>query len=356
MDILHLKDSEDLAVSRTIVELKKGGLVVAPSDTVYGLLVDASNESAVKKLVAFKNRPFGKSISVFVADFTMADKYVQMNDKQRAILKRLLPGPFTVILDSRHQTSKLIESEKGTLGIRIPDHDFIKELISRFGRPATATSANLGGRSPHYSVESLLHQLPQSKKEMIDLIVDAGQLPRNKPSTVVDLTTPQLKIIRQGDIVFKNEATFITKSPAQTRKIAQHIFKKYLDTDKPTVFILKGELGSGKTVYVKGIGEYLGIQNIISPTFTVSYEYDIKKPFKFKKLYHYDLYNIEEAEELKYLGFDETLQNKNIICIEWGEKAGDILDFIKTKADIVFVEIKYEDPATRTLKISSPAD
>jgi L-threonylcarbamoyladenylate synthase len=237
--------------------LKQGGLVIFPSDTVYGLLVDATNEEAVKKLIAFKNRPPGKAISVFVTE-RFLNEHVTVNDSQQKLLEKLLPGPFTVILDSQHNVSKLLESEKGTLGIRIPDYELVQELVKAFGKPITATSANLGGRPPHYAVETLLKELPESKKQLIDLFVDAGKLPRNKPSTIVDLTTPQLKILRQGDVLLKDQQTFITDTPIQTRKTAQYILKKALEShkDKPIVFILEGDLGSGKTVFVKGLAEY----------------------------------------------------------------------------------------------------
>lgn len=352
MDILHLEKDIKTDIPKALETLKKGGLVIAPSDTIYGLLADASNEAAVKKLIAFKNRPLGKSISIFVSDLNMAQKYVEMDDRQIKMLKKLLPGPFTIVLPSRHKVSFLLESEKGTLGIRLPDNDFINYLIAAFGAPTTATSANLAGRSPHYSVESLLNDLPQSKKEMIDLIIDGGKLPRNKPSTVIDLTTSQLKFIRQGDISLNNLDSFVTNSPSQTMKTAQFIFKKIKKIDKPLIFILKGELGSGKTVFVKGIGGFLGIKNIISPTFTISYEYHIENNVIFNTLYHYDLYNIEDPEELKHIGLDEALSPGNIVCVEWGDKAGDVLDRLKQKGYLIYIEIKYLGSKDRQIQLA----
>ena len=126
--------------------LKNGGLIIAPSDTVYGLLVDATNEKAVEKLIQFKDRPAGKAISVFVNNFPMMKTYIHMGPKEESILKELLPGPFTVILKSKRKTSRLLESENGTLGVRIPNYPFINRLLQEYKKPVTATSANLAGR------------------------------------------------------------------------------------------------------------------------------------------------------------------------------------------------------------------
>ena len=112
-----LEKSKKTVINETRKVLARGGLVVFPSDTVYGLLVDATNENAVKKLIRFKNRPHGKAISVFIPDLNNLHQYVQVDHRQDKIIRTLLPGPFTVILKSKHQTSKLLESENGTLGV-----------------------------------------------------------------------------------------------------------------------------------------------------------------------------------------------------------------------------------------------
>jgi L-threonylcarbamoyladenylate synthase len=347
------KNNKDI-VKKTVEVLEKGGLVIAPSDTVYGVLVDATNEEAVRKLIQFKNRPIGKSISVFVADFQMLNEQVNVSTKQKKVLQELLPGPFTIVLLSRHKVSKLLEAEKGTLGVRLIDYSFIEQVLKQFGKPTSATSANLSGKSPHYSAQSLLNQLPQSKKNLIDLVVDAGQLPRNKPSTVLDLTTPTLKVLRQGDIVWNEEHFFHSSSENQTKKIAQFILEKYILSHvhkKPVVIILKGDLGAGKTIFVKGVAEKLGVTKIVSPTFTIYYEYKVNKQ-NIKMLYHYDLYNVEDAEEFKYLGVKENIKLGNIIFFEWGEKSGAFLETLQKKSEIIFIEITYKDQTTREIKLS----
>jgi len=330
--------------------LSKGGLIVYPSDTVYGLLVDATSKSAVEKLITFKNRPPGKAISVFVSDFEMMKKYVNVSRSQERVLKELLPGPFTVILKSKHEICKELESEKGTLGVRIPSNNLIIQLIKFYKKPVTATSANLSGRPPHYSIDSLLKELSEEKKKLIDLVVDAGKLPRNKLSTIIDLTQSKIKTIRQGDLELKNRKTFVSSNPTQTKKISQFVLEKNLITDKPLFFIIEGELGVGKTVFVKGIAEYFGITNIISPSYVIYYEYLIES---YRYLVHADLYNIEEENELDDLGLDKYMNNKNIICFEWGEKMGKLYKKLKAKGNTVYIKMKYISETKREIFINS---
>jgi len=336
-------------INKTINVLENGGLVIFPSDTVYGLLCDATNEEAVKKLIQFKNRPPGKAISVF-CDFNLLNELVKITKGQEKIIKEILPGPFTIILPSKHKVCKLLESEKGTLGIRIPKYQLINQLIQRYKKPVTATSANLANRPSRYSIKTLLNELSGKQRQMIDLVIDFGQLPRNKPSTVVDLTQPNVKILRQGDVVFSETKTFLSKSVDKTKSIARGVIlseaknlaKRKLN--KPLIFIIEGEMGVGKTVFVKGIGESLGIKNIISPTFVIYYEYG--------NFYHFDLYQIEDKEEFKHLKIDKLLKPKNILCFEWGEKAGEIIDLLKSKGKIIYVKMEYVNEKEREIKIN----
>lgn len=362
MIIKKIDDSNYLEIiDLTIKILKKQGLVVFPSDTVYGLLVDATDEKAVKKLIEFKNRPPGKAISVFVSNFSMIEDLVFLDERQRMILEKILPGPYTIVLKSKHKISTLLESEKKTLGIRFTNFRFINYLVDCFGKPITATSANLSNKSPHHSIKSLLKSLPKSKQKLIDLIVDGGYLPRNKPSTVVDLTEENVKILRKGDKDFNQVRKFISLSEEETKKIAKQIFKTIKNNEKnsdhyPLIFIIEGELGVGKTVFVKGIAEELGIKNIISPTYTIYYEYDIKISnikYQISKLIHFDLYNIGDKEEFKYLSIEKLLRRGNILCFEWGEKTGEIYDLLKNKGKIIYIRMKYINEKKREIEVKN---
>lgn len=346
MKIIKLNSGNvDQTIYNTIEVLKSTGLVIFPSDTVYGLLVDATNKAAVEKLIAFKNRPVGKPISIFT-DLESMDQLVEINKDQQKVFEEILPGPFTIVLPSKHKVNKLLESETGTLGVRVPMYQPIKELVNKFKKPITATSANLAGRSPHYSIGSLLNELTEKQKELIDLIVDAGQLPKNKPSTVVDLSRSNVKILRQGNEDFIKSKVFRSLTSEETKNIAGQIFtKNYKKDEKPLIFIIKGEMGVGKTVFVKGIGEKLGINNIVSPTYVIYYEY--------KNFYHFDLYQIEDREEFGHLGIDKFLVPGNTLCFEWGEKAGEIIDLLSDKGNIVYIEMKYISESEREIIVKN---
>lgn len=356
MKILNVnKESTKIIIKETIKVLKNQGLVIFPSDTVYGALVDAKNEKAVKKLIDFKNRPPGKPISVFVKDFSMINHLVYVNEKQRQILKEILPGSFTVILPSKNKVSSLLESEKKTLGIRLVDYHLINELLKKYNNPITATSANLGGKSPHYSIESLLNQLPDYKKQMIDLIVDAGKLPRNKPSTIIDLSQSKIKILRQGDLYFlKNQQVFITENTDETKKLAEKIIKDnyQLIFKKPLIFILEGDLGVGKTIFVKGLANFFNIKNIVSPSFVIYYEYQGNLNNEKINFYHFDLYNIEDKNEFKYLKINQLLKEKNLLIFEWGEKSQSFFNQLAKKGLIFYLKLEYlsENKRKITLK------
>ena len=354
MNIISFNNNSQDVIQTAVKVLQDGGLVIFPSDTVYGLLVDATNPAAVQKLINFKNRPPGKAISVFVKNLEMLNDEVEVSDKKKELLQQMLPGPFTIILPSKHKVSKLLESEKGTLGVRVPNYQLVLDLVAVFGKPITATSANLGGRPPHYSIESLLNEIPESKKELIDLIVDAGKLPRNKPSTIVDLTESEVKILRHGDIVTTDEETFTTDAPIQTRKVAHYILEKVTKKlqGKPLVVILEGDLGTGKTQFVKGVAEYIGIEEkIISPTFVIYYEYDAPPEKGFNKLVHYDLYNIMDKDEFKDIGIAENLKEGTIMCMEWGDKSGEVIGMLKVKAKMVFIKISYLNEEKRKIEV-----
>lgn len=348
LDIFSQEELINVAISL----LEKGSLVVVPSDTVYGLAVDATNPQAVSKLIEFKKRPPGKPISVFVGDFKMAKDLVFVNKKQEAILKQLLPGPFTIVLPSKGKVVPALESEKKTLGIRLINFEFITKLCQQFKKPITATSANISGDSPHYSIESFLKKLPKTKTSLVDLIIDFGNLPPNKPSTVIDLTASDIKILRKGDLNLKSEKKFISETPAQTKKIANFVINKLLKKEfLPLVFLIEGPLGVGKTIFVKGLAAVLEIREIISPSFVTWYEYNCFHPLV-KKFYHLDFYFIEKKEEFDYLGLEKIFkEDQAVIAIEWAEKAGSIMEKVKKAKKLVYIKLKYLSSKKREIEI-----
>jgi len=345
-----MEKNEDL--KRCIKILRNGGLIVAPSDTVYGLICDATNEEAVKKLIAVKNRPWGKPISVFVDSFEMMKSIVQVKDHE-ALLKSLLPGPFTIILPSKNKVCSLLESERNTLGVRLTTSAWIQDVVHSYGKPLTATSANISGRSPHYEPHGFMKALSKEKRSMIDFVEDGGVLSRNKPSTIIDLTGSSLTLLRQGDILPLSKQSFNSSSAQETKKIATYVIEKHILNlnKKPLVFILKGEMGVGKTVFAQGLGEYLGAEKIVSPTYVIYYEYPVNKN-NIHMFLHADLYNIDEPEEFSHLGFEDYLKSGTVLCIEWGERMGPLFKTIKERAHVVAIEMNYKTEKEREIIIN----
>ena len=378
MKIMEIKDNNyQNLIKETAEVILAGGLVVFPSDTVYILAVDPTNEKGVKKLLEFKNRWTGKAISVAVLDLNMALEYVVLNDNGKNIYSSLLPGPFTVVSEGKHKMAPGIEAENGTLGIRIPDNKYIHDLVELVGRPITATSANLSGRTPNYSIESFIRPLSKKKMEMIDLIVNAGKLPRNKPSTVIDATESEIKILRRGDLITGKTTSLISKSEKETEKIAEFLLSKSLSGQnpptlrapslekgglktkhKPLVFLLSGDLGCGKTVFSRKIGQLLGVkEKITSPTYMIYNEYKIVESRKLKvesnirKFLHMDLYKITSEKDLEEIKFLDLFEEKTVSCIEWPEQMGEkFLEKLKEKTRVVSVNFEYVDERTREIK------
>lgn len=346
MKILEITNNYENVLKETAEVILAGGLVVFPSDTVYILAVDPTSKKGVKKLLEFKNRWTGKAISIAVFDEKMAKEYVEFNDLAKNIYANLLPGPFTIVSEGRHKVVEGIEAENGTLGIRIPDNKYILDLIKKIKKPITATSANLSGRTPNYSVASFLRPLSNKKKEMIDLIVDGGKLPKNKPSTVIDATESEIKVLRRGDLITGKTTSLVSNSEKETEKIAEFLLKKNIDS-KPLIFCLSGDLGCGKTVFSRKIGKMLGVkEKITSPTFVIYNEYKVKD----KKFLHMDLYKITTERDLEEIKFFDLFDQNTVACIEWPENMGEKnWRRLEREFRTISINFEYQDQNTRSI-------
>ncbi|KUL01990.1 MAG: Translation factor SUA5 [Methanoculleus marisnigri] len=170
-----------------ILVLQRDGLVVYPTETVYGLGADALSEDAVMRVYEAKNRPVGKPISVAVSDMEMLAAVAVVDDVARAFIERFLPGPVTVILPAKSCLPAVLTGGTGLIGVRWPDNELALEIIARLDSPITATSANMSDDIPPTRPDEV--SVPH------DHLVDGGEL-SGTPSTVVDLTAR--RILRKG--------------------------------------------------------------------------------------------------------------------------------------------------------------
>lgn len=341
MEKIVLNSRNCLKVTKkTVRVLKSGGLIVFPSDTVYGLGVDPKSKEAVSKLFQIKSRDLDKAVSVLVTDQKMAEDYVVLNKTAKNFYHNFLPGPFTVVSEIKEpsQLQFLIYAYNKTLGIRIPKDLFLIGLSKAFDGPITATSANISGKSPHYTVDGFLKTLSQKRRDLIDLVINAGKLPRRKPSTVVDLSQGKIQELRKGEISFSQEKKYQSLSPAESKSLAKKIIKEHYQKNRVLILALIGDLGAGKTTFCQGIGEYFDIRRVNSPTFNLSKEYC----FNGGVFYHIDTYRMESDKELLHLGFKDMLQPGNIIAIEWAQKVKDILIDLKD-LKVVWLFLKHDN-------------
>jgi L-threonylcarbamoyladenylate synthase len=359
---MTIKKLSEISFDEIIKVLKNSGLVVLPFDTCYGICCDPYDQKAVDKLLAYKARREGKAISISVTDINMASKFVEINDTAKSFYDRFLPGPFTVISKSKHVLAKGLEAENGTQAVRIPDHKWILDLIKAYDHPITSTSANQSYQKTPYKIEDLLDNSSKKHLELIDLIVDAGGLDYNPPSTVIDTTLGDLQVIRKGS--FLPEGTkvneLITLSEEETINFGEKLlqdFEKNLSF-RPLIFALQGDLGAGKTQFTKGVAKALGItERVQSPTFILSREYDTKDR---NKLFHIDTWRLEKEEDLKDIGFEDMLKKSaksefyNVVVIEWADKFLEYLRRLDTNLKMIWIEIgsDSENENKRTIKWS----
>lgn len=174
-------------IDEAVSVLHHDGLIVYPTDTVYGLGCDAFSDNAIHRVYEVKKRLLSNPVSIAVCDLEMALALTLMSDFEQEFIEKFLPGPVTVIVKAGSCLPPILTGGTGYIGIRMPDNEIALKIISEFDAPITSTSANIsGGKSPLEFNEITV---------VYDLFVDRGKLP-GTPSTVVDLTNK--KIIRAG--------------------------------------------------------------------------------------------------------------------------------------------------------------
>lgn len=182
-------------IIQAVEALKRGEVIICPTDTIYGLICDAKNKKAVEKIFKIKKRSFQKIISIFVKDFKMAKKFARINKSQEKFLKKVWPGKVIAILRAKGKFPKGIICRQGKIGQRIPKYKLLNEILNKFKESIAQTSANFSGNPTPALLKETLRQF-RNKKYQPDLAIDAGRL-SGKPSKVIDLTRSTPKILRK---------------------------------------------------------------------------------------------------------------------------------------------------------------
>lgn len=347
MQIIKLtKDNYKDIIAAAKKVLLDSGLVIFPTETCYGVAALATDQKAVDKVLKYKRRIEGKAVSVAVTDRSMAEKYVDLNAEAKKIYQTFLPGPVTVISKDKNLLADGLSAEQGTQGIRIPDYPLALDLVAAVGAPITATSANSAGKKTPYKIADILNNLTDKQKALIDLIIDAGELEHNPPSTIIDTTRSSLQVLRQGRIgIGRHKQTLTINSPEEMQNQGAALIEKYKNIlwEQCLLVLFNAELGGGKTQFTKGIARQLGIKEIVkSPTYTLIEEYDFQYNEVNGQLIHFDAWRLENLEELKDLQLESYLKPGNILVVEWaGGTTGYFAGLLK-KHPLQLVEIAIE--------------
>ncbi len=186
------KELIDLAVD----VLENDGLVVYPTDTLYGIAANALSNKAILKVYKVKGRTSKKPLSIAFHSLSQAKKYVKFNSFTLKLAKKFLPGPLTIILPMKHKFPKELTFGSKNVGIRIPDNEIALELMKGFKYPITSTSANISGDKDPVTAEDAEKQIGNK----VDLILDGGKCKLKKPSTIVEIIEDEIKVLREGAI------------------------------------------------------------------------------------------------------------------------------------------------------------
>ncbi len=195
--VIHPINPEPRKINRVVEVLLDGGVIVYPTDTIYGIGCDLKNKRAVEKLCQIEDiKPQKMNLSFICNDLSHISEYVKRLDTPAfKVLKKLLPGPFTFIFESNSNVPKILGVNKKTVGIRIPDHRIPLAIVKQLGNPLITSSIKDDDEIKEYTTDP--EEIYEDFKNKVDLIVHGGQ-GGNVPSTIVDFTGSEPFVTRQG--------------------------------------------------------------------------------------------------------------------------------------------------------------
>ncbi|MBK7691336.1 MAG: threonylcarbamoyl-AMP synthase [Bacteroidetes bacterium] len=193
---IHPKNPDERKIKQVVALLRKGAVIIYPTDTVYGMGCDILHPEAIERICKIKNiDPQKAQLSFLCSDLSHLSEYTKAIDTPLyRFLKQYLPGPFTFILEASKKVPKLIKSRKDTVGIRVPDNKIAKAILTELGNPILSTSLPLGEDEEIFSDPELIHD---HFEHLVDVVID-GDIGGSIPSTIVDCTKNPPEIIRMG--------------------------------------------------------------------------------------------------------------------------------------------------------------
>ena len=190
------KSINDKIINEIVDVLNNNGLIIFPTDTVYGIACNAFSDKALIKLFNAKKRSFDKPINVLTNSIDKINLVVDsINDIERELINKYLPGDLTIILNKKKGISNILTANKNTIGVRIPNNEVALKILSNYPYPLAVTSANISG----FNVGTKLDDLIDIFKDKVDVIIDGGIL-KSIPSTIVRIENNNINILRQGNL------------------------------------------------------------------------------------------------------------------------------------------------------------
>lgn len=193
---IHPLNPEGRKINHAVEVLKAGGIIVYPTDTIYGIGCDLMNRRAVEKLCrAINIKPQKLNLSFICHDLSHIAQYAKVDTPVFKVLKKALPGPYTFILESSSNVPKILDVNKKTVGIRVPDHAIPRSIVQQLGNPLINSSIKDEDVIKEYTTDP--EEIFEDLKNLVDLVIDGG--PGNiVPSSVIDCTNNEFTIVREG--------------------------------------------------------------------------------------------------------------------------------------------------------------
>ncbi|MFW6081196.1 MAG: L-threonylcarbamoyladenylate synthase [Desulfosalsimonas sp.] len=190
---INPENPQQRLISRAVAVLKDGGIIAYPTDTYYGIGCDLMNKKAIESIYRLKKRDRREPFSFICSDLKNISDYAKVTNYAYKTMKRLLPGPYTFILEGSRQVPKIMLAKRKTVGIRVPDHNICIELVKNLGHPVISTSA----ATPEGEIFNDPSFIEEYFKNSLDLVIDGGPVPA-EPSSVISLIGDEPEILREG--------------------------------------------------------------------------------------------------------------------------------------------------------------
>ena len=184
-------------INKCVDIINNGGVVILPTETVYGIGCSCFNEESIKRLYEIKKRPYNKPISVLVSNIDMINKVAKnISDKEKMVINHFFPGPLTIILEKNDNVPNILTSNGNTIGVRMADNKLINEIIDKVDIPLAVSSANESGMDANINIDNIYEIF----KDKVDYYIDGGTSRIGVASTVVRIKDDEVIILREGII------------------------------------------------------------------------------------------------------------------------------------------------------------